>query len=314
MRNRLLAPLFALLMLAVLAVTPALAQDDPTATPDPSVPVWDGQSRFTLLVMGMDRRPNARDTLSVRTDAIMLVSLDPVEDSIGILHIPRDLHLVPVGTADFLRVNTLLVEGEALQEGYGPEFAMETIAYNLGIYVDRYIAVDFLAFEYLIDAIGGVEITTTYTIDDPTFPDMDYGFDPFYLPAGTHLLDGHRALQYARTRHGDNDFERGRRQLQVLEAIHERILSEGLFMQLVVDAPQILQDLNGLIYTDLTLADMLMLGTFVLNVNGEDISTGTIDQRYNLVYALPNGRQVYIIDRETIADLMTLVFGENYYQ
>lgn len=301
-----------ILALVLLAAAPALAQDDIT---DPDAPLaWDGQSRFTLLVMGMDRRPGARDTLRVRTDAIMLVSLNPAENSMGILHIPRDIHLTPVGTADFLRVNTLILEGEYLQEGYGPEYAKETIQYNLGMYVDRYLAIDFEAFEYLIDLIGGVEITTTYTIDDPTYPDMNYGFDPFYLPAGTHTLDGHAALQYARTRHGDNDFQRGLRQIQVLEAIHQRVVSEGMFMELVMDAPEILQELDRKYYTDLTLNDMIMLATFMLNTPRENINSGTIDERYNLVYALPDGRQVYIPNRSTIAQLLVELFGEEYYR
>lgn len=300
---------FALLLLAS---APALAQDASPTDPPPLA--WDGQSRFTLLVLGMDRRPGARDTLRVRTDAIMLVSLNPAENTLGILHIPRDIHLTPVGTSDFLRVNTLLLEGEYLQEGYGPTYAKETIQYNFGMYVDRYVAIDFEAFEYLIDAIGGVEITTTYTIDDPTYPDMNYGFDPFYLPAGTHLLDGHATLQYARTRHGDNDFERGLRQIQVLEAIHQRVVSEGLFMQLVTSAPQLMADLDRLYYTDLALNDMVMMATYMLNIPRENFSSGTIDERYNLVYALPDGRQVYIPDRAVLADLLTEVFGEEYFR
>ncbi len=311
MLHRRLPLLFVLVLLAFAAAPIALAQD---AEPDEQSLAWDGQSRFTMLIMGMDRRPGARDTLRVRTDAIMLVSLDPANNQIGILHIPRDMHFTPFGTTDFLRVNTLMLEGENLQEGYGPEFARETIQYNMGMYVDNYVAVDFQAFEFLIDAIGGVEITTPFTIDDPTYPDMNYGLDPFYLPAGTHTLDGHAALQYARTRHGDNDFERGLRQLQVLEAIHKQVSSGGMFLTLAMQAPQLLADLDGTYYTDLVLDDMLMLATFMLNVPRENISTGTIDERYHLLWSLPDGRRVYIPDRTVLADLLTSIFGEEYYQ
>ena len=54
---------------------------------------WDGDSRFTILVMGVDRRPNARDNFNTRVDSILVLSVDPSTDSIGVLHIPRDLHV-----------------------------------------------------------------------------------------------------------------------------------------------------------------------------------------------------------------------------
>ena len=310
MNKRTLLTLICAFILVVVSISPALAQDDDDT---PYFPAWDGESRFTMLIMGMDRRPGARDTLRVRTDVMILASIDPQTNSLGLLHIPRDIHLTPAGTGDFIRVNSLLVEGEELQEGYGPYYAMDTIQYNLGMYVDRYVAFDFEAFINIIDALGGIEITTDYTIDDPTYPDMNYGFDPFYLPRGTHTLDGYTALQYARTRHGDNDFVRGLRQLDVIEAVFDRVSGDDMLPYLIGLAPTLLTELQSNIYTDLQLQDMMMLAQFMINIPRENISGNTINLSHNMTYTLPGGTTVYIPDRTNISELLEEVFGENYY-
>lgn len=299
--------LVVLLALSLTVAAPALAQ---TATP----PAWDGLSRFTVLVMGMDRRPDMGRSISVRTDVMIVVSLNPEDQSIGMLHIPRDIHLTPYNTVDFIRANSLLITGELMQEGSGPYYAMDTVQYNLGIYIDRYLMFDFRAFEAVVDAIGGIEITTDYIISDPEYPDMNYGFDPFYLPAGTHLLDGHRALQFARTRHGDNDFVRGIRQLQVMQAVQDRVANGGLLPSLIRQAPTLFSQLQGNVYTDLTLDDIVQLAMYVVQVPQDKIRTGTINTDYNLIYALPNGRNAYIPDRARLAELMVEIFGDNYAQ
>lgn len=296
-----------LLLLLVTGIAPVLAQNEVDTG-------WDADRRFTVLVMGMDRRPDNGDTLQVRTDAMILVSIDPASGRVGALHVPRDLHMSPPQVDDLLRVNTLVLYGEMLQEGYGPYYAMDTLQYNLGMYIDRFMLFDFDAFEALINAIGGIEITTTYTIDDPTFPDDDYGFDPFYLPAGTHILDGHEALQFARTRHGDDDFIRGRRQLQVVEATLTRLREDGVLLSLIPQAPQLIEDLAGTYYTDLTLDEMIDLALYAAALDLETLATATIDGDYLSRTANRSGRLVYIPNRATLVDLLTEIFGPNYNQ
>ncbi|PJF39988.1 MAG: hypothetical protein CUN54_06995, partial [Phototrophicales bacterium] len=139
---------------------------------------WDGQSRFTVLVMGLDRRPGETG-LAYRTDTMMLVSVDPITNSIGLLSIPRDLFVDVPGYGQLQRVNTPMVLGELQQPGFGPQLAMQTVQYNLGIRVHDYIAVDFNTFVTLVDAIGGIDINVPRTINDPLYPDMFFGYDPF---------------------------------------------------------------------------------------------------------------------------------------
>jgi LCP family protein required for cell wall assembly len=272
---------------------------------------WDGQSRFTVLVLGMDRRPDAPASLSARTDAMLLLSVDPATQTIGMLHIPRDVHMEPPQTQRFTRINTLMVEGENIQQGYGPYYAMDTLQWNLGIYIDAYIAFDFEAFVAVVDWLDGIEITINYPISDPAYPDMFGGFDPFYLERGTHLLNGADALRFARTRHGDNDFLRGERQMQVLQAIHQKVTAADLMPRLITGAPQLLGDLNGHVYTDLALEDMIQLATYAVNIPRESIATGSMDEQYQTIFIM-NGQTVLIPEREKLLELMVQTFGDDY--
>lgn len=274
---------------------------------------WDGESRFTILLMGLDRRPG-QSGLAYRTDTMMLVSLDPETEQIGILSIPRDLYVPMGGYSQLQRVNSAMVLGELQQEGSGSQLAMQTVQNNLGIRVNDYLVVDFNGFIQFVDLIGGIEIETTYTLSDPTYPNMNYGFDPFYLPAGEHVLDGETALKFARTRHGDSDFQRAQRQQQVLYAIRDRLLEPGVLARLIVQSPTLYEQYDQNISTGLTLDQMIQLMLFVKDIPEDNITTGVIDQRYISNYSTAQGASVLIPNRNRIGELMTEIFGENYNQ
>lgn len=274
---------------------------------------WDGTSRLTVLLMGIDRRPGETG-LSYRTDTIMLLSLDPRTEELGILSIPRDTYIEVPGYAGARRINEPMVLGELRQPGYGPILAKETVQYNFGIRVHHYIVVDFNAFIQIVDAIGGVEITLNYNISDPLYPSMTYGYDPFYLRAGTHLLDGATALKFARTRHGDSDIQRGQRQQQVLFAIMDRVTEPSNLPRILSQTPTIWNAINANFYTDLTFEQMVSLGLYVKDVPRERIRTSTIDYDYLRAWTTPSGASVLIPNRARIGQLMAEVFGPNYSQ
>ena len=96
---------------------------------------------------------------------------------------------------------------------------MQTVQYNLGIPVTHYVVVSFEAVIGLINAMDGIDVDVPVAIDDPEYPDMNYGFDPLVIPAGLQHMDGMLALKYARTRHQGTDYDRANRQQQVLLAI-----------------------------------------------------------------------------------------------
>ncbi|MCU0511122.1 MAG: LCP family protein [Anaerolineae bacterium] len=274
---------------------------------------WDGQSRFTMILAGLDRRPG--DTgLNYRTDSMMLISLDPAANSLGILSIPRDLYVQIPGAGDLQRVNTPMVFGESRCPGCGPRLLMQTVQLNLGIRVNDYMLVDFDAVITLVDILGGVEVELDYTINDPQYPNMYYGYDPFYLPAGTHLLNGYNALRFARTRHGSSDIQRAERQQQVITSIRQKVLDGNMIPTLVLRSPEIWANLADNMYTGLSLEQIIQLGLYVKDVPLENIKRGVIDYKYLRSYETNEGAQVLIPNRASLGTLMTEVFGANYSQ
>jgi polyisoprenyl-teichoic acid--peptidoglycan teichoic acid transferase len=301
-----------MLLIVCVGVIPATAQQN-IVVPTESVH-WDGASRFNILILGMDRRPGARDNLNARTDAIIIASYDPQTDTIGLLNIPRDIHVAILDVNDELvRINTLMVRGESRAEGYGPYYAMETLQLNFGMYIDAYIAFDFVAFIEFIDAIGGVTVDVPVTISDPTFPDMNYGYDPLYIPRGINHFDGREALAYARTRHNDNDYLRGQRQLQVVTAVRDRLSEASVLADLVANAPDLWETLSENFYTNIAYEDMVRLGLAMVQLDSADIITGSLNEQYSFVYSY-RGERVRVPDRELLSQLLVSTFGEEYWR
>lgn len=306
--------LWLVMIIVVLSgIIPASAQQSSIELPTDPVR-WDGETRFNLLVMGMDRRPGARDNLNARTDVMMIVSYDPLTRRVGILDIPRDLHVAVINLQDeLLRINTLMVEGEAMQEGYGPYFAIDTLQLNFGMYIDAYVAFDFEAFIGFIDAIGGITINVPYEINDPTYPDMNYGYDPFYIGRGVQQIDGETALKYARTRHGDNDYARGERQLQVVTGVFDQLSDPIAMRELIVSVPELLDAFDGHVYTNIATDELIPLGVAMMRVDQENVVVGSINQDYSFNYTY-RGMTVRVPDRERLPQLLVNVFGEDYWR
>lgn len=271
---------------------------------------WNGSSRFTVLVMGLDRRPGEQG-LAYRTDTMMLVSLNPETNELGILSIPRDLYFDVPGYSVPQRVNSAMVLGELEQVNYGPTLAKQTVQYNLGMRVHNYIVVDFQGVIEIIDILGGLEIDVPYDIVDYEYPDMNFGYDPLILRAGLQHMDGQTALKFARTRHGDSDFERARRQQMVIYALRDHILDGNLLPQLIVQSPTLMASLQDNVYTDLQLDQMIQLALFLKDISQENIRTGVIDSNY-IVPWTTDGASVLVPRRAQLPTLLTEIFGADY--
>ncbi|HEX2620748.1 MAG TPA: LCP family protein, partial [Phototrophicaceae bacterium] len=278
-----------------------------------SLKPWDGTSRLTILLIGLDRRPGETG-LGYRTDTLMLVSLDPQTNTVGLLSVPRDLYVDIPGFYGMHRINEPMVLGELREPGYGPQLTMETLQYNLAIRVDNYLIVDFNAFIGLVDAIGGIDVDLAYNIYDSSYPSMNYGYEPFSLNAGHHTLDGVTALKFARTRHGDNDFRRAERQQQVLYAIRDKVARPEMLPQLLTQAPAIWDSLHNNVYTGLPLDQLVQIGLYLKDVPGSNIHSGVIDYNYAVPFTTSSGAQVLLPNRDKIATLMASLFGANYSQ
>lgn len=287
-----------------------LATATPNATPNPEFQAptvdlgndanWSEGERLTILLLGADTRPENRGFTRPRTDSIMLLMVDPELGSAGVLSVPRDLY-VDIPGYGLNRVNTAYVFG-------GGDLAMQTIEYNLGVRVNYYVLVEFDAFTTLIDEIGGVDVYVPYTIYDDTFPDMEYGYDPFYIEQGMQHMNGETALKYARTRHTDNDFYRARRQQDLLLAIRDRVISLDMLPRLIQRAPTLYNTLSSSVQTNLTLEEMIRLAQLAEDISRENIRTAVIDNEYSMNYTTPEGSMVLVPNREEIGTLLQEVF------
>ncbi len=282
-----------------------LAPGEPTPTLIPTSEAREADRRTNILVMGIDRRPG--ESFISRTDSMMLVSIDPQSEQASILSIPRDLYAVIPGYGRD-RINTAFVYGSAGDNpAGGAALAMNTVEYNLGVPVDHYVLVDFSAVTKGIDTLGGVDVYVPFDIDDPIYPDMDYGYDPLFIPAGLQHLDGKTALKYARTRHVDNDFGRAARQQQVLLAARNKALGLGI-TDLLARAPELYKRVQQGVRTDLSLEQLVQLSRAVANVDSENIRNEVLDQNFVSPFLTDQGSQVLVLDLEATSPLIQELF------
>lgn len=197
--------------------------------------------RINILVMGRggDNHPGG-----LLTDSIMVVSMQTKEKKIAMMSIPRDL-VVPIeghredkintayanGYNDYLnknckKKNTSDCKNDAMAAG--ANLTKKTVSDVFGIPINYYAVVDFVGFQKIIDEIGGVDVYVEKNLYDPFYPADDMkGYKPFNIKAGQQHLDGVTALKYARSRETTSDFDRARRQQQIISSIKEKTLKLG---------------------------------------------------------------------------------------
>ncbi len=275
--------------------------------PGEPLPRWEGTERVNILVMGIDQRENEQGPW--RTDTMLVLTLDPVSMSGGMLSIPRDLW-VPIPGYEEGRINQAHFLGEAYDyPGGGPALAVKTVQYNVGVPIHYYGRFNFTAFEKMVDLIGGIDVYVAEEINDSTYPDEAYGYAPLYIPAGWQHLNGEMALKYARTRHSPGgDFDRAKRQQQVVLAIFEQVTRLELLPQLAARAPDLWQTLQGAVETDLTLDQIIALAQLASEMELEDIRYGVIDEYYTQFWTTPDGQQVLIPLRDRMREMRDYIF------
>ena len=271
------------------------------------IPGWKGSERVNVLLLGVDERP--QENGMARTDTMMLLTLDPTTLQAGVLSIPRDLW-VPIPGYNQGRINTAHRLGEMYNyPGGGPALARETVEYNVGVPIQYYVRLNFQGFVDLVNLIGGIDIYVPEPINDPLYPDHNYGYDPLYIAAGQQHFDGEMALKYARTRHDSNDFQRADRQQQVLLAILERVTSLNMLPQLAPRIGELYKIMDQSVSTNLTLDEILALAGLAIKVDRSQIRFAVIDQTCTEDYITPEGAQVLIPLRERMREVRDYVFG-----
>src|SRR6185503_9220955 len=138
---------------------PVVVTSEETATPTPEAfipeeiayPTWDGASRINILFVGLRGGDPLEADCPFCTDTLILLTVDPLKKTAGMLSIPRDMW-VNIPGFGFSRISA------AWSPGGGPALTMKTISHFIGVPVDYYVQVDFDTFIDIIDMIGGVDI------------------------------------------------------------------------------------------------------------------------------------------------------------
>lgn len=300
-------------------VLPEKGADVPFQAPEagPAAVAWDGKTRVNILLMGLDYRDCETDqgfqecdtNTASRTDSMMLVTIDPVTKSAGMLSIPRDLWVYVPGY-DYYKINTAHFLGELnrLPEG-GPGLAMDTVEQFLGVPVQYYALVDFNAFVRVVDELGGVKIRPKERIKiDPIGPN-----NSFYLDPGVYVVDGETALAYARNRYTEGgDFDRAARQQEVILSLFERVFQFNKLPSLVAKAPKLYAEVQAGVRTNLTLTQIVQLGLLGNDIGMSNIKRGVIGPPNQVTEgSSPDGQSIYIPITDQIRLLRDEIFASD---
>jgi LCP family protein required for cell wall assembly len=252
---------------------PAVTTPSASASPLPT-------GSLNILVLGSDSRSGKEnkqlgggDSSGARSDTAMVVHIDKGRTRATVVSIPRDTLVTrpscPLASGGSTAVAYNAMFNTAYEVG-GPVCAVKTVESITGIRMDHYLEIDFSGFAKLVDALGGVTVTTDQDIDD------DYSH--LHLKAGTHHLDGTQALALARTRHGIGDgSDLGRIGLQqkLVKALLTQIASTSLLtdpakLYRVADAA------TGSLTTDTglgSLSGLMRLGESLKALTAQNVTT-----------------------------------------
>jgi LCP family protein required for cell wall assembly len=281
------------------ATTRAFAPIDATTHPPgtavpPPAPLFAKSDDITnIILLGND----VDTPQGGRTDSLILLSINRSQQTATMLSLPRDLYVV-IPDWRMTKINLALPHGHGVEyPGGGGGLIRDTIEYNLGIPVDHYVRIGFGGFKTAVDAVGGIEMVVNCPLTDwrlisPELdPTVEENWAQFTLEPGIHQMDGDLALWYARSRRTTNDFERGLRQQRVLQAI----VQKGLSLDLLTQAPELWAAYKQHVETDLTLAQLIELGTLAPAVEANGIQHLALPYSAVRSWQAPDGSSVQLL-------------------
>lgn len=271
---------------------------------------------INILLLGGDDELTEDNT--VRTDTMIIVSINTETQSVSMLSLPRDLFVYTPVAPYMTRLNTVFGLGTGYSGG-GFGLMRETVFYNFGIQLHYYAKVNFSNFKEIIDTLGGVDVAVSCPYQDYALIDTDVPAGAvladaeallWTLPIGYYHWSGAEALWYARTRKITTDFDRGPRQQQLLRAIFRAALNNGQ----LANVPNLWNDVKAVVETDMPLDVVLGLVPIGLNLDPNEIQVFTMNRLYHTTPWQPTegpftGQAIQLLNYEPIHDLFS-----NFYQ
>jgi len=216
----------------------------------------EANSQVNILILGTDNRGDE----VARSDTIMFVTANVDTHKVSIISIPRDTR-VDIPGVGLTKINHANAVGE--MRGGVHEGTLEStraVSNFLGVPINYYIKIDFQGFAKAIDAVGGIDVTLPYPVND----------NRIQLAAGTHHLNGDQALRFSRVRYGlpNGDFDRQRDQFMLLSVLAQRMLS----LSNIAKLPEVINIVyNELMDTNMSAAKIAAMGLEFKGIAKEDI-------------------------------------------
>lgn len=260
-----------------------------TEIPSPMPRLELDASIVNILLLGSDQRDGDS---GYRTDTLIVASINKQAGSVTLLSIPRDLFVYIPGWR-MQRINTADSHGAGADfPGGGPALLQQTILYNLGIPIHYYARIRFEGFKKVVDTLGGIEVPVACDLTDWRLisPDLDptleENYELYTLPAGVQTMDGDLALWYARSRRNTSDFDRARRQQQVLRAIFDK----GMRLDILPQIPRLYQQFRELIATNMGLGEIGQFIPLAREIYGDGVRVKSrfIGANETLAWTTPN--------------------------
>jgi LCP family protein required for cell wall assembly len=257
----------------------------------PSYVVPDDQVR--ILILGSDYRPGR----GFRTDVIMLLVLNPKAGSATITSFPRDLYVTIPGVG-MERINTAQAYG-------GFPLMAATFQQNFGVTPDYYMMTNFEGFKSIVNTLGGINVTTFTSLYDEcnsAVPIRD-GMGYCTVKPGTTVMDGETALWYVRSRHTTSDFDRTRREQEVLTGLFQKLISLNALNR----APELYDSFKSSVETDIPLGEIAGLLPLAgsLATNPGKLRTYAVGSGETYNYIVPgSGAMVLIPDTYLVSQII----------
>jgi LCP family protein required for cell wall assembly len=278
-----------------------------TAVPPPAAQLRLDAEVINILLIGRD---TPKDSGTYRTDVMIIASINKKAGAVSLLTLPRDLFVyIPGWTMN--RINTAAAHGDAIgYPGGGVALLEQTILYNLGIPIHGWARIDFEGFKDVVDILGGVDVPVSCEMTDWRLksPELDQqnadNWELFTVTPGIWHMDGEMALWYARSRKRSSDFDRSRRQHQVLRAMFDK----GLSLNALTKVPELYQQYSAIVDTDLGLGDVLQFVPMATSLNPSRIKSRFVGRGQVWSWTTPGGAAVLLPDAAAIAQVVNETF------
>lgn len=244
---------------------------------------------ISVLIMGVDESEARAKTYggAVRTDALLLATINKDDKSVKLVSIPRDSRVYIKSRDKQDKITHAHVFG-------GVDSTIDTVENFLDVPVDYYVKFNFESFIKIVDSLGGIEVDVPVEITEQNSKDEA---DAIHLEKGLQHLNGEEALALARTRHIDSDYMRGQRQQLIIEAIAEKALS----VESISKLGDLVEAVDHDIKTNLTFDDMMVIAKNMMDqkLNIEKLQIEGTDQYISgTYYYVPDEQSVEAISEQ----------------